>query len=131
MPSHPLSHRDNPSAVPAGQVFDAKPRGTNGTSGTVGTRGTIAPLLAGDDADAIEERAGLAADRIPPVYLDAWTRLNHQKPARVSDTAWRLALDDGGRFLDAWGKQAVEAEWAPGEFFDVPTGLVWRQLSLS
>ena len=57
------------------------------------------------DEAAIEERAGLAADRVPPVYLDAWARLNHQKPEGVSEAEWRRALDDGGRFLDAWGNE--------------------------
>jgi hypothetical protein len=78
------------------------------------------------DAEAIEERAGLAADRVPPVYLDAWARLNHQKPVGVSETEWRLALDDGGRFLDAFGSEAAELRWMPGELFDVRSGLVWR-----
>jgi len=41
-------------------------------------------VLPEPDEAAIEERAGLAADRVPPVYLDAWARLNHRKPARVS-----------------------------------------------
>ena len=59
---------------------------------------------------AIEERAGLAADCVPAVYLDAWARLNCQKPFGVSETEWRLALDDGGGFLNAWGNEA--AEWA-------------------
>jgi len=74
----------------------------------------------------IDEWAGLAADRMAPVYLDAWARLNCQKPASVSEAEWRLALDDGGRFLDAWGNEAAEAEWTPGELFDVTAGLIWR-----
>ena len=44
----------------------------------------------------------------PPVYLDGWARLSHQKPFEVSEAEWRLALDDGGRFLDAWGSEAAE-----------------------
>jgi hypothetical protein len=63
----------------------------------------VAPADAGAVLDAIEERSGLAADRVPSVYLDAWARLNCQKPARVSESEWRLALDNGGLFLDAWG----------------------------
>jgi hypothetical protein len=74
----------------------------------------------------IEERAGLAADLVPPVYLDAWARLNCQKPSGVSETEWRLALDDGGRFLDAWGVEADEAGWTPSELFDVRAALVWH-----
>ena len=80
--------------------------------------------------DAIEERAALCADAIPAIYLDAWARLNHQKPMRVSDADWRRALDDGGRFLDAWGREAAEWGWTAGELFDVPRegqvgGLIW------
>jgi hypothetical protein len=80
----------------------------------------------GAEAGAIEERAGLAADRVPPIYLDAWARLNCQKPASVSEAEWRLALDDSGRFLDAWGSEAADMRWTPGEVFDVTAGLVWR-----
>ncbi len=78
------------------------------------------------DPDAIDERAGLAADSVPAVYLDAWARLNCQKPASVSEADWRLALDDGGRFLDAWGADAATMQWTPGDLFDVTAGLVWR-----
>jgi hypothetical protein len=74
---------------------------------------------------AIEERAALA-DRVPPVYLDAWARLNHQRPPRVSDDRWRLALDDGGRFLDAFGSEAAQSGWTPGELFNPGDDLVWR-----
>ena len=82
-------------------------------------------LLESDEA-AIEERAGLAAGRVPPVYLDAWARLNHQRPYGMSEGEWRQALDDGGRFLDALGNEAAELRWTPGELFDVRAGLVWR-----
>jgi hypothetical protein len=77
------------------------------------------------DSDAIEERAGLA-DSIQPIYLDAWARLNHQKPECVSEARWRRALDDGGRFLDDCGSKAARAGWRPGELFDVTAGLIWQ-----
>ena len=32
------------------------------------------------DTDGIEERAGLAADRVPARYLDTWARLQCQLP---------------------------------------------------
>ena len=44
----------------------------------------------------------------------------------MSETELRLALDDGGRFLDAWGNEAAEMGWTPGELFDVTAGLAWR-----
>jgi hypothetical protein len=78
-----------------------------------------------DDA-AIEERAGLAADYVPAVYLDAWAKLNHQKPMRVSKAQWRLALNDGGRFLDQWGWRAADLDWRPNELFVARAGLIWR-----
>ena len=78
------------------------------------------------DPAAIEERAALAADRVPSVYLDGWSRLNHQKPEGVSEGAWRQALGDGGRFLDTWGRETAACHWTPGELFDVRAGLVWR-----
>ena len=64
-------------------------------------------LTAAATVDAIEERAGLAAARVPAVYLAAWARLNHQKPVEVSEAQWRLALDDGGQFLNAWVNEAA------------------------
>jgi hypothetical protein len=78
------------------------------------------------DHGNIGERAGLAADRVPTAYLDAWARLNHRKPARVSEAEWRLALDDGGRFLDAWGSEGAEGGWIPSDLFEVSAGLVWK-----
>ena len=86
---------------------------------------SLAPVDADDEA-GIEERAGLAADCVPACYLDAWARLNCQKPLRVSDAEWRLAHDDGGQFLDAWGEDAATLGWTSGELFDVTAGLVWR-----
>jgi hypothetical protein len=78
------------------------------------------------DADEIDERAGIANDGVSALYLDAWARLNCQKPARISEAEWRLALDDGGQFLDAWGEDAAALGWTSGDLFDVKGGLVWR-----
>jgi hypothetical protein len=82
-----------------------------------------------DDA-GIEERKGMASDSVPEPYLDAWARLQCQKPMRVSDAEWRQAIGDAGRFLDQWGSLAVEFGWSPGDLFDAPRddspgGLVW------
>ncbi len=85
----------------------------------------ITPINADDEA-AIEERAGMASGSVPPAFLDTWSRLNCQKPEGVSEAEWRLALDDGGLFLDAWGNEAADIGWTPGELFDLPAGLVWR-----
>ena len=79
-----------------------------------------------DLADVIEERAALAAGRVPAAFLDAWARLNCQRPFDLSDTDWRRVLDDGGRFLDQWGHDAAALGWRPGDVFDVRGGLVSR-----
>ena len=63
-------------------------------------------ILDGDGPDIVEifdERAGIASGSVPPLYVDASARLNCQRPTRFSEAEWRLALDDGGWFLDAWG----------------------------
>jgi hypothetical protein len=41
------------------------------------------------------------------------------------------AIDDAGRFFDAWGADAATMRWTAGELFDVPRGglaggLVWQ-----
>ena len=81
--------------------------------------------------DAIEERAALAADIVPPRYLDAWARLQCQRPPYAAEEAWRRAIEDGGHFLDAWGADAETMQWTPGELFNVPRngrpgGLAWQ-----
>jgi hypothetical protein len=81
-------------------------------------------------ADEIEERAAWAADRLPAVYLDAWARLQCQRPLTVLEDVWRRAVNDAGLFLDEWGREAAEWRWTAGELFDVlrdgrPGGLIW------
>ena len=124
-----LSRGTVPSAVPMGHALDSGTNGTVGTIGTVGTRGTISTALSDCDPvdmDAVEERAAMAADSVPACYLDAWARLQCQRPPSVAESDWRQAIDDAGRFLDAWGAEVADAEWTPGELFRVTTGLVWR-----
>ena len=119
-----LGYRSKAAALQALQRLQAK--GDN--RGRVASSPVTAPVPLPSDPDetAIEERAGLAADRVPSVYVDAWARLNCQKPTSVSEAEWRLALDDGGLFLDAWGADAAEMKWTPGELFGASAGLAWR-----
>jgi hypothetical protein len=85
----------------------------------------------GGTGDEIDERAALAADRVPDCYLDAWARLNHQKPVATSNAQWSRALDDAGRFLDDWATEAASMQWSAGELFDRPRegkpgGILWQ-----
>jgi hypothetical protein len=72
------------------------------------------------DETEIEERMGIAANSVSEPYLDAFGRLQCQELIAVSDDEQRQAVNDAGRFLDAWGALAGEFQWSPGELFDVP-----------
>jgi hypothetical protein len=129
-----LSHGTVPSAVPVGQAI---PSGTNGPLGTNGPPGTLGTLLDasldGDPLDSavIEERAALAALSVQPCYLEGWARLQCQRPSYAIEEAWRQAIEDAGRFLDAWGADSETMQWTASELFDVPNegrpgGLIWQ-----
>jgi hypothetical protein len=82
------------------------------------------------DEVEIQERTGLAAGGVPPIYVDAWARLQCRRPPPVCQDRWRTVINDAGLFLDAWGEQAVKHGWTVGEIFDVPRGgarggLIW------
>ena len=84
-----------------------------------------------DFVDAIEERAAIISETCPAPYAETFARLNHQKPFAAFEPDWRQALDDAGRFLDAWGTLVAKMQWSASDLFDVPregrTGrLVWR-----
>ncbi len=105
----------------------------NGNGEKSAKAGVSSPVTAplAEDLDAVEERAAMAADRVPACYLDAWARLQCQQPLSVPDAEWRLAIHDAGLFLDAWGSDAAAMRWSAGELFDVPRagrpgGIVWR-----
>jgi hypothetical protein len=83
-------------------------------------------VVASQPVPEIEERAALAADSVPAIYLDTWAGLNCQRPGGVTEGDWLRALDDGGRFLDGLGEKAAEIGWSPSELFDVGRGLVWN-----
>ena len=72
----------------------------------------------------------MSSGSVPDAYLDAWARLQVQRPATVSEDEWQLAVNDAGLFLNRWVSLAVEFQWSPGDLFDVPRdgrqgGLVW------
>jgi len=109
------------------------PQPSKGPFGTFGTSqgGRVFGVDGAPEPDGVEleERAGMAADSVPEPYLDAWARLQCQRPIGVGEAAWRQAIDDIGKFLEAWGSLAVESGWTPGDIFDVLrdgcSGLAW------
>ena len=106
---------------------------------------TLARLatLAGEDrekADALpnleeaqvwlEERARIAACKVPERYLDAWAQFQSKCPGGVSEERWRQAVDDASQFLNAFGSLLITFEWKPEELFSAPSpdgqaGVVW------
>lgn len=60
------------------------------------------------DVVEIKERAAMAAVGVPGPYLDAWARLQCQRPFGASGEEWWQVIDAAGRFLDQWGSRAVE-----------------------
>ena len=104
--------------------------GNAGETTNEGVAAHVAPPLA-PDADAIEERAALAADCVPACYLYAWARFQCQRPFSVDPDAWQRAINDAGLFLDGWGAEAAASGWTAAALFDVPRdgrpgGIVWR-----
>ena len=59
----------------------------------------------------------MAAGSVPESYLDAFARLQCQKLIAVLDDKQRQAINDAGRFLDAWGALAAEFQWVAGRSF--------------
>jgi hypothetical protein len=95
--------------------------------------GVSSPVTApiAPDFDAIEERAAMAADCVPACYLDAWARLQCQRPFSIDPDLWRQTVNDAGLFLDCWGSDATRMRWTVGELFEMPPGLppgglVWQ-----
>jgi excisionase family DNA binding protein len=91
------------SAVAAGQMFQApeqgdeshRPRGKCCVSWQAeAARHAVIPVPLG--TDGIEERAGLAADRVPARYLDTWARLQCQRPGDEETTDLRFPGGCGG-----------------------------------
>jgi hypothetical protein len=90
-------------------------------------RESFAPVAdEGPDLAEIVERVGMAADRVPAIYLENWARLNYRGPPSIAEADWRRALADGGLFLDGWAGAAAALGWTAADVFAVAGGLVWR-----
>lgn len=72
-----------------------------------------------DERQAIAEVEG----GIPPLYSAGFARLQLTPPPGLSVQRWLQAVDDAGRFLDAFGQQAQAMGWRADDLFR-PDGLV-------
>lgn len=59
----------------------------------------------------VEEPKGMAMGGLPAAYLDAWARLQCQRPAQIAEATWRQAIDDAGRFLDQLVRRVPMDPW--------------------
>jgi hypothetical protein len=136
------------SAIASGEIGPV-PDGTPGTHGTGQARSGVArgmlaaapegsrdqktPLFQMFQAFQVEhdelaeaERAAIAVvdGRVPTAYADAWAAFQIRKPRHASDGDWYRAVDDAGRFLDAWAELALSFGWRPLDIFG-PFGVAW------
>ena len=77
-------------------------------------------------SEEVEERTAIAIElgRVPPAYANAWAAFQTRKPPQVSWGDWYRAMDDAGRFLDAWAELALDFGWQSPDIFG-PDGLAW------
>jgi hypothetical protein len=80
--------------------------------GTIGTNGT-APEIEILERQAIAEVEG----GVPPVYSAGFARLQLTPPPGLSIPRWLQAVDDAGRFLDAFGHKAQAMGWRSDDLF--------------
>lgn len=72
-----------------------------------------------DERQAIAELEG----GVPPLYSAGFARLQLTPPPGLSVPQWLQAVDDAGRFLDAFGQRAQSMGWQADDLFR-PGGLV-------
>lgn len=124
---------------PRANSADSAKSTPNGTNDTIGTRQQIdAVIYALPFCPAsIDERAAIAQHEggVPQHYAFRFAELQHECPADIALARWHLAINDAGRFLDQWGRNAHALGWLGSDLFGraQPTatalatmGLVWR-----
>ena len=93
--------------------------GHEGVTGVMGVAGSCPTSPELDERQAIAEMEG----RVPPSYSAGFARLQLTQPPGLSVLRWLQAVDDAGRFLDAFGQPAQALGWRADDLFR-PDGLV-------
>jgi hypothetical protein len=91
-------------------------KNVTGVMEIVGNTPTTSEL---DERQAIAEING----GVPPLYSAGFARLQLTPPSGLSVARWLQAVDDAGRFLDAFGQQARAIGWRADDLFQAD-GLV-------
>ena len=84
-----------------------------GVTGVMGVAGSF-PMSA-----ELAERQAMAEIEggVPPLYSAGFARLQLTPPPGLSVPRWLQAVDDAGRFLDAFGRQAQAMGWRADDLF--------------
>jgi hypothetical protein len=88
-------------------------------TGVMGVVGNIPTTPELDERQAMAEIEG----GIPPLYSAGFARLQLTPPPGFSVPRWLQAVDDAGRFLDAFGQPALAMGWRSDDLFQAD-GLV-------
>jgi hypothetical protein len=82
---------------------------------------TTGTAVTAENEDEEERAAIIEFDAgIPRAWAEGFARLDRQQPlAGYSATQWRQIIDDGGRFLDAWGELAAGLSWKVTDVFGI------------
>lgn len=119
---------------------------TNMPPATVATVATIPANLPRSVATVASVAGAIANPSSPPdpeyvaileaeggvltVFAEAFASLMATCPPDVTEARWRQAIDDAGRFLDAWGTTAADLGWTGLDLSDRAErgahGLVWE-----
>ncbi|MDX9690646.1 MAG: hypothetical protein RBT70_09355 [Alphaproteobacteria bacterium] len=81
-----------------------------------------------DQGPFAERAAIIQANGIPQEWAEGFALLcTRERPAVFTPERWGELLDDGGYFLDAWGRQAAGLRWSAADVFGVnPDAPEWR-----
>ena len=87
-------------------------------SGSSGHFGDFGSFGTGPEHD-LDERIAIAEidGGVPAVFAEGFARLQLTPPPGLSVEQWLLAVDDAGRFLDAFGAQAAALGWIADDLF--------------
>ena len=73
------------------------------------------------DCDAFAERAAIIeANGVPRAWAEGFALLcTMPRPSAYAPERWQQIVDDGGKFLDRWGRQAAGLGWKATDVFGV------------
>lgn len=88
---------------------------------------SLAPVSV--DQESYDERAAIIqANGVPKEWAEGFAILcTMERPAAFAPERWRQLVNDGGYFLDSWGRQAAALGWKAVDVFGVnPDAPEWR-----